>query len=121
MRDRRGRRTNERLGESEDAEVLSFADRPSIVRIPSRSGLRGPVRSRGGSDGRGNDDEPGLPVRYESSCLEGGPRSTLNGRGASRRASKRPMGWDGTRGEDANDGGDDDDDDQGACVIIYSV
>lgn len=47
----------------------SPTERISIVRFPSRSGLRGPVRRRTGREARG------ARVRYESLCWEGGPHT----------------------------------------------
>lgn len=64
-------------GVEEDAEVLS-TDGAKLL-SESRPAPGSGVPFEAAAEGT---NEPGLPVRYESSCLEGGPRSTLNSRGA---------------------------------------
>ena len=107
-------------GVEEDAEVLS-TDGAKLL-SESRPAPGSGVPFEAAAEGT---NEPGLPVRYESSCLEGGPRSTLNSRGAKQEDSGMGRG---AKGEDADDDNDDDDyddddddDDEGVCVIIYSV
>lgn len=111
--DGQGWGTNERVGESK--RMPKFCPRTGQNYCPNPVPLRA-QGSRSKPRPRERTDEPGLPVRYESSCLEGGPRSTLNSRGAKQEDSGMGRG---AKGEDAND--DDDDDDEGVCVIIYSV
>lgn len=78
------RQRDRREAESENAEVWSTAppppprpptERTSIALIPSRSGLRGPVRRRSRGSGDEGDSRGPPRVRYESLCREGGPHT----------------------------------------------
>lgn len=68
-------RQSQRMPKFSPLQPSPPTERTSIVLIPSRSGLRGPVRrrSRGSGDEGGSRGPP--RVRYESLCREGGPHT----------------------------------------------